>query len=99
MTARNHGTFFFAPLLPIIKSLSSNTKARFAVSVVEILSENIHLTEMLSSLKVAKEYLHIYCFHGKHFTCCPVSGEKKFASAQSMVDKNLMPPKNHDPQK
>ena len=24
---------------------------------------------MLSSFKVAKKYMPVYCFHGKHFTC------------------------------
>ena len=48
---------------------SVNTKTRFAVYVVEILYENIPLTEMHSSLKVAKKYTHVYYFHGKDFTC------------------------------
>ena len=47
---------------------------RFAVSVVEILYENIPLTEMLSNLKVAKQYMHVYCFHGKHFVCWDLRG-------------------------
>ena len=51
-----------------------NTKTRFAVYVVEILYENIPLTEMLSSLKVAKKYMHVYYFHGKHFTCWYLRG-------------------------
>ena len=39
--------FFFWPNnLPTIKSLSINTEARFAVSLAEILYENIPLTEM-----------------------------------------------------
>ena len=29
---------------------------------------------MLSSLKVAKKHVHVYCFHGKHFTCWDLSG-------------------------
>ena len=58
--------FFLGQSLPIIKSLSVNTKARFAVYVVEVLYENIVLTEMLSGLKVAKKYTHVYYFHGKH---------------------------------
>ena len=51
-----------------------NTKTRFAVYVVEILYENISLTEMLSSLKVAKKYMHVYYLHGKHFTCWDLRG-------------------------
>ena len=61
--------FFLLNNLPTTKSLSINTKARFAISLVEILYENIPLTEMLSGLKVAKKHVHVYCFHGKHFTC------------------------------
>ena len=38
-----------------MKSLSYNTKTRFAVYVVGILYENIPLTEMLSSLQGNKE--------------------------------------------
>ena len=30
--------------------------------------------EMLSSLKVAKKYMHVYYFHGKHFTCWDLRG-------------------------
>ena len=44
------------------------------MSVVEILYENIPLTEMLSSLKVAKKYMQVYCFHGMHFTCWDLRG-------------------------
>ena len=29
---------------------------------------------MLSSLKVAKKYMPVYCFHRKHFTCCDLRG-------------------------
>ena len=47
---------------------------RFTVSVVEISYENIPLTEMLSSLKVAKKYMHVYCFHGKPLTCLDLRG-------------------------
>ena len=32
------------------------------------------LTEMLSSLTVAKKQMHVYCFHGKHFTCWDLRG-------------------------
>ena len=46
----------------------------FAVYVVEILYENIPLTEMLSSLKIAKRYIHVYYFHGKQFTCWDLRG-------------------------
>ena len=53
--------------LPIIKSLSCNTKTRFAVSAAKILCRNISLTEMLSCFKLAKTYMHVYCSHGKHF--------------------------------
>ena len=42
--------------------------------VVEILHENIPRTEMLSSFKVAKKYMHVYYFHGKHFTCWDLHG-------------------------
>ena len=59
---------FLAQSLPTIKSLPYNTKTRFAVSLAEYSYENIPLTEMLSSLKVAKKQVHVYCFHGKHFT-------------------------------
>ena len=41
---------------------------------VEYLYEHIPLTEMLSSLKVAKKHVHVYCFHGKHFTCWDLRG-------------------------
>ena len=74
MTPRNHVKFFLAQQLPIIKSLSYNTKTRFSVSVLEILCENIPLTEMVSSLKVAKKYMHVHCFQGKHFTCWDLRG-------------------------
>ena len=50
------------------------TETRFAVYVAEILYENIPLTEMLSSFKVAKKYMHVYYFHGKHFTFCDLHG-------------------------
>ena len=36
--------------------------------------ENIPVTEILSSLKVAKKYMHVYYFHGKHFTCWDLRG-------------------------
>ena len=29
---------------------------------------------MLLSLKVAKKYMPVYCFHGKHFTCWDMRG-------------------------
>ena len=29
---------------------------------------------MLSSLKEAKKYMHVYHFHGKHFTCWDLRG-------------------------
>ena len=51
-----------------------STKTRFVVSLVEYLYENIPLTEMLSSVKVAKKHVHVYCFHGKHFTCWNLRG-------------------------
>ena len=41
-----------------------NTKTRFAVYIVEILYENILLTEMLSSLKVAKKHMQFIVFMG-----------------------------------
>ena len=56
------------------KSLSDNTKTRFAVSLVEYLYENIPLTEMLSCLKVAKKHVNVYCFLEKHFTCWDLRG-------------------------
>ena len=62
---------------PTIKSLSNNTKTRFSVSVVQILCECIPLTEKLLSLKVAKKYMPVYCFHGKHFTCWDLCGMLK----------------------
>ena len=52
-----------------MKSLSVNTKTRFAVCVVEILYEIIPLTEMPSGLNVAKKYMNVYYFHGKNFPC------------------------------
>ena len=58
-----HGTFFLAQSLSTSKSLSDNTKIRFAVSLVEYyLYESIFLNEMLSSLKVAKKHMHVYCW-------------------------------------
>ena len=53
---------------------ANNRKSRFAVSVVEILYENIALTEMLFSVKVAKKCIRVYYFHGKHFTCWDLRG-------------------------
>ena len=29
---------------------------------------------MLSCPKVAKKHVHVYCFHGKHFTCWDLHG-------------------------
>ena len=29
---------------------------------------------MLPSFKVAKKHVHVYCFHGKHFTCRDLRG-------------------------
>ena len=49
------------PLIWVTKGLKQ-CRLRFAVSVMEILYENIPLTEMLSSLKEAKKHVHIYCF-------------------------------------
>ena len=66
MTVWIHGKFCLAQKLPTIKSLSNNTKTRFSVSVVEFLYKCIPLTEMLSSLKVAKKYMPAYWFHGKY---------------------------------
>ena len=63
-----------AQLLPTIKSLSNNTKTRFAASILEMLYENISLTEILSSLKVAKKHVYVYCCRGKHFTCWDLHG-------------------------
>ena len=50
------------------------TKTRFAVQVVKILYESIPLTEILSCLKVAKKYMHVYYFDGKNFTCWDLRG-------------------------
>ena len=72
--AWKHGTFFLAQSLSTNKSLSDNTKTRFAVSLVDYLYENVPLTEMLSCLKVAKKHVHVYCFHGKRFTCWDLRG-------------------------
>ena len=69
--------FFLAQSLSTNKSLSDNTKTRFAVSLVEYLYDNMPLTGMLSCLKVAKKHVHIYCFHGKHFTCWDLRGMLK----------------------
>ena len=55
-------------------SIVAYTKKRFSVSVVEILCECIPLTEVLLSLKVAKKYMLVSCFHGKHFTCWDLRG-------------------------
>ena len=60
-----------------------NTKTRFAVYVVEILFENIALTEMPSSLNVAKKYTHVYYFHGKHFTCWDLRETDNFGWKES----------------
>ena len=65
---------FFAQSLPIIISLSDNTKTRLAVPLVKYLSENIPLTEILSNLKVTKKHVYVYCFHGKHFACWALCG-------------------------
>ena len=66
--------FFLAQSLSTNKSLSGNTKTGFTVSLVEYLYENIPLTEMLSCLNIAKKHVHVYCFHGKHFTCWDLRG-------------------------
>ena len=50
------------------------TNTRFSASVVEFLCECIPLTETLSSIKVAKKYMPVHCFHGKHFTCWDLRG-------------------------
>ena len=42
--------------------------------VGEILYENIPLTEMLPSLKVAKKQMQVYWFREKHFTGWEMSG-------------------------
>ena len=54
-----HGRIF-AQSLPAINSLSIDTKAKFSVSLVEILYKSTPLTEMLSSLKGAKENMCIF---------------------------------------
>ena len=72
--AWKHGTFFLPQSFSIDKSLSDNTKTTFAVSLVEYLYEKIALTEMLSCFKVAKKHVHLYCFHGNHFTCWDLRG-------------------------
>ena len=46
--------------------LSLSTKTRIAIYVVEILHGNIPLTEMLSSLKVAKKYIHLITLMGSN---------------------------------
>ena len=74
MTPWNHGTFSLAQSLPIIISLSDDTNTKFVVSLVEYLYGNVPLTEMLSGVKVAKKHVHVYCFHGKHFTCWDLRG-------------------------
>ena len=33
-----------------------------------------NLRETGYSLKLAKTHMHVYCFHGKHFTCCDLRG-------------------------
>ena len=43
-------------------------KLDWQISLAEYLYENIPLTEMPSCLKVANKHVHVYCFHGKHFT-------------------------------
>ena len=60
-------------------------KTRFTVSVEEILYKD-PLTEMISGLKVAKKYMHVYCFHRKHFTCwnlCCMFETEKFGQKNS----------------
>ena len=32
------------------------------------------MTETISSLKVAKKHVHVYCFHMKHLTCWNLNG-------------------------
>ena len=50
MTSSNHGMFFLAQQLPIIKSLSDDTKTVDSQFVVEILYENIPLTDKMLSI-------------------------------------------------
>ena len=68
------GNVLSCSVIVYYQSLSDNTKTRFAVSIVQILYENIPLTEMLFSLKVEMKYIHIYCFRGKHFMCWDLRG-------------------------
>ena len=65
---------FLVQLLSTNKSLSDNTKTRFAVSLAEYSYENIPLTEMLCSIKVTKKHVHAYCLNGKHFMCWDLHG-------------------------
>ena len=37
-------------------------------------SKETHACLLLSSLKVATKHVHVYCFHGKHFTCWDLRG-------------------------
>ena len=61
-----HGTY-----LPIIKSLSNNTKPRLQFLFYKF------YTVMFYIAMAAKKYMHIYCFHGKHFTCWGLPGMLK----------------------
>ena len=89
--AWKHETFFLAQSLSTYKSLSDNTKTRFAVSLVGYLYENTSLTELLSSLKVAKKHVHVYCFHGKHFTCWDLRGMLKTDNFVQKDSKQTIP--------
>ena len=71
MTLWNHGTIFLAQYLPIMESLSYNTKTRSAVSVLEILCEKIPDgnafwsqggKEIHACLLLSREVLHVLGF-------------------------------------
>ena len=71
-----HGTFFWISLnhCPLTNRYLIIQKLDLQFSLVESSCENITLTEILSCLKVAKKHAHVYCFHGKHFTCWDLRG-------------------------
>ena len=71
MTPRNHGAFFLAQYCVILSHYLIIQKLD---SQFLLLYENIPLAEMLSGLKEAKKLVHIYRFHGKHFTCWDLCG-------------------------
>ena len=56
-----------------------------------IYNVNIPLAEMLFCLKVAKKRVHVYCFHGKHFTCWDLRGMLETDSFVQKDSKQTLP--------